>query len=101
MDYLKKFDLSGKRAIVTGGGRGIGLEIAHALGQAGASIVIADLDANSAAAAAAKLASCGIAASHRGIDVAKPDAVTALADELNAEQPIDVLINNAGIARIT
>ncbi|RUW64698.1 MAG: SDR family oxidoreductase [Mesorhizobium sp.] len=100
MDYLKKFDLSGKRAIVTGGGRGIGLEIAHALGQAGAAIVIADLDPDSAAAAAGKLASCGVVASHRATDVAKPDEVTALADELNAEQPIDVLINNAGIARI-
>ncbi|RWB65973.1 SDR family oxidoreductase [Mesorhizobium sp.] len=100
MDYLKKFDLSGKRAIVTGSGRGIGLEIAHALGQAGAAIVVADLDADSAAAAAAKLASCGVAAAHRAIDVAKPDAVTALADELNAEQPVDVLINNAGVARI-
>lgn len=100
MDYLGKYGLAGKRALVTGGGRGIGLEISRALGQAGASIVIAELDEKNAIAAAADLKSRGVSASYRTIDVTKADAVTALADELNAKEPVDILINNAGIARI-
>lgn len=100
MGYMEKFGLAGKRALVTGGGRGIGLEIARALGEAGAAVIIAELDENSATAAASDLGARGVQASYRVIDVTKPDAVTALADDLNADQPIDILINNAGIARI-
>ncbi|MER8747513.1 SDR family oxidoreductase [Mesorhizobium sp. M0965] len=100
MDYMEKFGLAGKRALVTGGGRGIGLEIARALGQAGAAVTIAELDENSAITAMADLATRGVLASYRAVDVTKPDAVTALADDLNADEPIDILINNAGIARI-
>ncbi|ATU95312.1 SDR family NAD(P)-dependent oxidoreductase [Phyllobacterium zundukense] len=99
MDYMANFGLTGKRALVTGGGRGIGLEIARALGQAGAAVIIAELDENGAAAAAAGLEAQGVRASYRVIDVTKPDTVTTLADHLNADQPIDILINNAGIAR--
>lgn len=42
--YLQKFDLSGRRAVVTGGAQGIGAACADALAEAGASVVIADLD---------------------------------------------------------
>ena len=100
MDYLAQYKLTGKRAVVTGGGRGIGLEIARALGQAGAAIVIAELQETSASEAAAELRGHGVDASFHAIDVTRPDLVTSMADALNAEGPIDILVNNAGIARM-
>jgi NAD(P)-dependent dehydrogenase (short-subunit alcohol dehydrogenase family) len=48
--YLEKYDLTGKTALVTGGGRGIGLACCRALAEAGAKVIIADLDPQVAAA---------------------------------------------------
>ena len=98
--FLKKYDLSGRVAVVTGGGRGIGLACAHALAEAGATIVIADVDADVAAAGQAELAKYGYTATLAAMDVTAPDQVNAVADRLSEQfGGVDILINNAGIAR--
>lgn len=90
------FDLSGRRALVTGAGQNVGAGIARALAAAGAVVAVNDLVAERAEAAAA-----AIDADHPGRAVAAPfdvtdlDAVTAA---VAAVGPIDVLVNNAGLA---
>jgi len=98
--YLDRFRLTGRRALVTGGGRGIGLACAEALGEAGAHVVIADSDGEAAAAAAGGLISRGYGAEAITLEVTDPAAVTAAADRLaGIRGGIDTLICNAGIAR--
>ncbi|GAB5469297.1 MAG: glucose 1-dehydrogenase [Rhodospirillales bacterium] len=99
--YLERFRLDNRRAVVTGGGRGIGFEICRALAEAGAEIVIAEIDPDSGAEAASRLAGEGFTATSRVLDVTQPDQVTALADELDRTLgPVDILVNNAGVARV-
>jgi NAD(P)-dependent dehydrogenase (short-subunit alcohol dehydrogenase family) len=98
--YLEKYDLRGRSAVVTGGGRGIGLACAHALAEAGARVVIADVDETVARQGKGELAAAGHAAEAIRLDVTDPDAVRATAGSLNARfGAIDILVNNAGIAR--
>ena len=92
------FDLSGKSAIVTGGAMGIGFGIVNRLAEAGANVLIADLDEVAAKSAAGKLAS------HRGnvtfakADVTDPEAGQQLAERCVSEfGSVDILVNNAGI----
>ncbi len=91
------FDLTGKTALVTGGSRGLGLQIAEALGEQGAKIVLssrkqADLDE-----AVAHLKKKGITASAIAADLSQESAVGPLVDEaLKRLGHIDILINNAG-----
>lgn len=100
--YLSKFDLTGRRAIVTGGAQGIGLEIARALAEAGADIIIVDIDNDSAERATQTLAIAGHRAHYRTADLADAAAVETLADEISqAIGEVDILINNAGIAIVT
>ena len=100
--YLEKYNLDGRIAVVTGGGRGIGLEICRALGEAGATLVIADVIEQSAVAAADALAGEGIKAEARALDVTDAAAVTALAADIHARYgQVDILVNNAGMARNT
>jgi NAD(P)-dependent dehydrogenase (short-subunit alcohol dehydrogenase family) len=96
--YLKKFDLSGRAAFVTGAGRGIGLAAAEALLEAGARVVISDVDASLLDSAKAQLAGKGEVAT-AVLDIANADAVAAAARDANARfGAIDILIANAGIA---
>jgi NAD(P)-dependent dehydrogenase (short-subunit alcohol dehydrogenase family) len=98
--YLEKYDLKGRNAVVTGGGRAIGLACSTALAEAGAHVVIADRDANVCEEGKAELAKLGYSADAIVLDVTDPDAVNAAADSLNAKfGAIDILVNNAGIAR--
>ena len=90
------FDVSGKTALVTGGGRGIGLMIARGLVQAGVRVVIASRKAGDLEAAAAELRAFGeceaIAA-----DLSTPDGAHALAEEVRARLPtLHILVNNSG-----
>ncbi|RZI42802.1 SDR family NAD(P)-dependent oxidoreductase [Herbaspirillum sp. HC18] len=91
------FDLKGKTALVTGGSRGLGLQIAEALGEQGAKIVLssrkqADLDE-----AVAHLKARGIEASAIAADLSKESAVEPLvAEAMKRLGHIDILINNAG-----
>jgi len=91
------FDLKGKTALVTGGSRGLGLQIAEALGEQGAAIVLsarkqADLDE-----AVAHLKSRGIEASAIAADLSREEAVGPLvAEAMKRLGHIDILVNNAG-----
>jgi NAD(P)-dependent dehydrogenase (short-subunit alcohol dehydrogenase family) len=88
-------ELEGKRALVTGAGRGLGLAIAELFAQRGARVACADIDPATAAAAAGKL---GDGAISIRCDVTKPAEVQqAIADTTEAFGGLDVLVNNAGI----
>jgi len=92
------FDLSGKTALVTGAGRGIGLALAGGLGAAGARLIINGRDESEVMAAAAGLRAEGYQAAGLIFDVADNQAVQAAIDKFETEQgPVDIVINNAGI----
>jgi NAD(P)-dependent dehydrogenase (short-subunit alcohol dehydrogenase family) len=97
-DWETPFRLAGRIALVTGGGQGIGREIARTLAAAGADIAIADINVETAGEAAREVEATGRRAFVIRTDVADPtsveSAVEAVVDHLG---PIDVLVNNAGI----
>lgn len=97
--YLQKFDLTGRVAVITGGGQGIGAACADALAEAGARVVIADLDQGIAAEKAEAISAAGGRASARRLDVTDSADVEALAESLEAEGGVDILVNNAGIVQ--
>jgi 3-oxoacyl-[acyl-carrier protein] reductase len=91
--------LDGRTAVVTGAAQGIGLEIARALGDNGARVVIGDVDASAVDKAVAELGGPDVATGMQcdvrsGDDL---DALLALADVDGG--PLDIMVNNAGIAR--
>jgi NAD(P)-dependent dehydrogenase (short-subunit alcohol dehydrogenase family) len=91
-------DLSGKSAIVTGGGRGIGRETALLLAQAGAQLTIADLDEASAQSVAEEIRGKGGAAIAARTDVTRAEDAHAMAHAtLAAHGRIDILVNNAAV----
>jgi NAD(P)-dependent dehydrogenase (short-subunit alcohol dehydrogenase family) len=96
MDLLS---LSGRRAVVTGGARGLGRAIGERLAEAGASVAIADLDAGAADAAAASIADRhGVPTVGVAMDVASSRSVEAAADGVaDALGGVDVWVNNAGV----
>ena len=97
---LSLFDLSGRRALVTGSGQGIGLALARGLAQAGATVVLNGRDETKLEAAAGRLQAEGIGASFASFDVSDPMKVAEGVARIEAEQgPIDILVNNAGIQR--
>ena len=87
------FDLSGKRAVVTGGTRGIGLMIARGLLDAGASVVVSSRKADAVDAAVAELRAHGDV-SGVAADLSREDEALRLAAEVGG--PLHVLVNNAG-----
>ena len=92
--YLEKLRLDGQAAVVTGGGRGIGLACAEALAEAGAQVVLLDVSLEIAEAGRDYLRGMGFAADSFVLDVTKPAEVTAMADRLGR---VDILVANAGI----
>jgi NAD(P)-dependent dehydrogenase (short-subunit alcohol dehydrogenase family) len=98
--YLEKFKVHGRIAVVTGGGQGIGLSCAEALGEAGARIVVTDRDPRMAESACAGLKAKGYAAEAVIMDVTDSARVSQVAAELAARHgKVDILVNSAGIAR--
>ncbi len=91
------FDLTGRRALVTGSSRGIGLVMAGALGRAGAHVVLNGRSEVAVAAACAELAAAGLSASAAIFDVTNAAAAEASVEALEQAGPIDILVNNAGI----
>jgi gluconate 5-dehydrogenase len=91
------FDLSGRRALITGGSRGIGLAIAAALAQAGAAVVLNARDGAALEQAAAGLRAAGHDVASQAFDVMDPASVERGIAAIEAEGAIDILINNAGM----
>src|SRR3954465_13366780 len=95
----KLFDLTGKVALVTGGSRGLGLQMAHALGEAGARIMLSSRKADDLEQAAAELQATGIDARWIAADCPKEEGTRRLANEtLERMGNVDILVNNAGAA---
>jgi NAD(P)-dependent dehydrogenase (short-subunit alcohol dehydrogenase family) len=93
------FDLTGKTALVTGGSRGLGLQMAHALGEAGARIMLSSRKAGDLEEATADLQAAGIDARWIAADCAREEDIRRLADEtIQRMGNIDILVNNAGAA---
>jgi NAD(P)-dependent dehydrogenase (short-subunit alcohol dehydrogenase family) len=99
VDYLAKYNLSGRTAVVTGAARGIGLSTTEALCQAGALVVMTDLAEAAVGEAAARLRAEGHRVEAAKLDVTDRLAVDSLCDDvLKRHGAVDILVNNAGIA---
>lgn len=91
------FDLSGRTAIVTGGSRGLGLQIAEGLAEFGARLILTARKAAELEDARDALSAFGPSVSTYVCDVGRPDQVASLVDAIAAEHGhVDILINNAG-----
>lgn len=98
MSVLDKFDISGKNAIVTGAGRGLGKEMATSLAEAGANIVVAEKDGEMAEKSAQEIGEMGTTAFSIQTDVTEEDQVKSMIWEAeNRLGEIDILVNNAGV----
>ena len=92
------FNLTGRTALVTGAGQGIGFTIAEALAAAGASVILNGRTADTLNHAAARLRDNGATVVTAVFDVTEPKAVRQAVDALeNGGTPIDILVNNAGV----
>ena len=97
---MSPFDLTGRRALVTGSGQGIGLALARALAAAGADILLNGRDAAKLERAAAALRETGATVTTAPFDVTDQHAVTAgIARIEDGAGPIHILVNNAGLTR--
>ena len=97
--YLEMFKLDGKVAVITGAAKGIGFATADALSEAGATVVIADMDGEAAARASASLNAQGRKTTSITMDVTNPRIIeSAHAQIIKQHKKIDILVNNAGIA---
>ena len=83
-------DLAGRRALIAGGASGIGLACAHEFASRGATVIVADVDPDAAAAAAA-----GIGGESWVVDLAETAALDGV------ELDVDILVNSAGIQRVS
>jgi len=93
-------NLTGKNALITGGGRGIGKSIALTLGKHGATAILCDLDENLGNEAVADLAAAGIKADFFKVNAADyNDVESVVAKIIDKYKAIDILVNNAGITR--
>jgi NAD(P)-dependent dehydrogenase (short-subunit alcohol dehydrogenase family) len=98
--YLDKYGLKGRTAVVTGSGQGIGQACAHALGEAGARVIVAELLEDRGREAAAGLQSLGIEAHALVLDVTDSAQVDAVAARVESDHGgCDILVNNAGVAK--
>jgi len=91
------FDLTGRKAIITGGSRGLGLQIAEALGGMGAELVLTARKADELEQAVKHLEARGITAHAIASDQSQPEQITAFVDSaLQRLGHVDILVNNAG-----
>ena len=92
------FDLSGKTAIVTGGSRGLGLEMAEGLAEAGAALMLCARREEWLTPAVQEMKTRGFTVESALCDVSKPDAVQAVVDQtVRRFGQVDILVNNAGV----
>jgi NAD(P)-dependent dehydrogenase (short-subunit alcohol dehydrogenase family) len=98
--YLEKLRLDGRVAVVTGAGQGIGAACAQALGEAGAKVVVAEIQPERAQSCVAALSDQGIEAEAALLDVTRSADVDKLAAEVAERHGrVDILVNNAGVAK--
>ena len=97
--YLERFRLDDKTAVVTGAAKGIGLAIVEALAEAGARVVLTDMDAEALDKATAEFGAKGYKVEGEVLDVTDRAAIQKVHDAIIARHGhVDVLVNNAGIA---
>ncbi|MBM7647704.1 gluconate 5-dehydrogenase [Bacillus ectoiniformans] len=97
MHVKEIFDLTGKTAIVTGGGRGLGEQMAEALAEAGANIAICSRNAENCEAVAERLASLGVKTFALACDLTNPEDIEQAVEKILEEfGQIDILVNNSG-----
>ena len=97
MSVARLFDLTGRAALVTGGSRGLGLQMAEALGEMGARVALTARKQDELGAAVKHLAGMGIEAHAIACDMSDPAAIApAVARAVERVGPIDILVNNAG-----
>lgn len=87
--------LTGKTALVTGGGSGFGAGIVRKFAAEGAKVIVADINGDAAALIAAEIGGAAIV-----VDVADNASVAAMAKQVLVEAPLDILVNNAGITHL-
>jgi 3-oxoacyl-[acyl-carrier protein] reductase len=95
MHASQLFSLASRRALVTGAGNGIGVEYARVLGEAGAAVVVTDIDGDGVERTVTLLTGEGIDAVGHVVDVSDIGSVEACRDALGS--PVDVLVNNAAM----
>lgn len=101
MGVFESLRLDGRRAVITGGSRGLGLEMARALGEAGAELLLSSRDPQHLHEAADALTSVAPRVETLVADLATPEGATRFCEEVLAHHgPIDILINNVGGRRI-
>jgi gluconate 5-dehydrogenase len=101
MNVVDMLRLDGRRAVVTGGSRGLGLEMARALGQAGAELIITSRDAAQLDAACRELRESSPSVTPVMGDLATPEGATRFCEEILANHaPVDILVNNVGGRRV-
>ena len=101
MNVLDRFRLDGKRLFITGGSRGLGREMALAIAEAGADVILVGRDAESLQTTAGEIEQRGRRAVTVAADVGVPaEAERACHEALELHGPIDILINNVGGRRI-
>ncbi len=97
MSAHKLFDLTGKTALITGGSRGLGLQIAHGYGSMGARLALTARKADELAAAQVELGAKGYDVFVAPSDLSKPESIAPMVDAVLARfGRIDILMNNAG-----
>lgn len=97
MAVRERFELAGRVALITGGSRGLGLQIAGALGEYGATVVLTARKVHELEEARAHLEAQGVTAHVYAADLADLSSLDSLVERVSAEVgPIDILVNNAG-----
>lgn len=97
---LQLFNLSGKRALVTGGTHGLGMAIARGLGEAGAELIVNDIFSEKLVKAEKEYTDAGLKVHTYEFDVTKEEQVEEYVERIEKEVgPIDILVNNAGIIK--
>src|SRR5262249_29506782 len=92
--------LSGKVAVVTGAGSGIGRAIAQRFAQEGATVRLVDVDEQAAIVVAQQIAANGGHATSHSCDVSDQSSVKKLFEKLTSETSVQILVNSAGISHI-
>lgn len=96
MDTRKRF--SSKHVLITGGARGIGLEIARHFANEGATLSILDAHAENLGKAISQFKDSGVPATGYPVDVSRRNEVFDIVNTIDSVNPIDILVNNAGVA---